>query len=124
MQTVTLNGKEFKLSFNMAAAISYERMTGNSFFGDIEKFESGKIEPLANIGYAMIAANNDTIHVPEFDEFTQGMVLGQEASDFFTAVSNEIVTALTPAKGDRKPAKKGKGKKTGEDDKGEEQKND
>lgn len=115
MQTVQLNGKEFKLSFNMAAAIAYERLTGNSFFGDIEKFESGKIEPLVNIGYAMMIANNDTIHVPEFDDFTKGMVFGDEATAFFKAVSDEIVGALTPAKGDPKP-KKGKGKKDGGDD--------
>ena len=107
MQTITLNGKEYKLAFNLAAGIAFEQITGNPIT-NLKQFATGHIAPLVALGYAMLFANNKTEEVPEFEEWTRTLDFGPETTDFFNAINAELTTYFKPSKSEQKPDKKGK----------------
>jgi len=98
------------MSYNLAAAIAYERMTGRNPL-DLQQFNEGKIEPVVRLGYCMIVGINDTIDLPDYGNFVQGIGLGQEFVDFINAITEEMKEYYDLQVGDKpkKPVKKGDG---------------
>ena len=112
MTTIIYKGKERKLSFNIAAAIAYERKTGRNFFNDLTAIQEGKLEQLITIGWCMLIANNDPHDIPDFEEFTQSMEFDEETTAFINGLSAELTSYFKPEAGE-KPKK---GKKSKADD--------
>ena len=66
MTQITINGKSFKLEYNLATAINFQRLTGINAF-EISKLE-GDLQLLSALGYGMLLANNPIEEVPTLDE--------------------------------------------------------
>ena len=124
MQTVKLQGKEFKLAFNFAAGIAYENFSGKSVL-DLKQFADGRLQTILGLGYCMILANNDPAIVPEWEDFTRDLTFGQEATDLFNAINAEISSYFKPLNAPKIGAKKTKkGKNEEKPQEESEQKND
>ena len=87
-KTITINGKEYAVVFNMQAMLNFEEIAGKSFFG--ENFNMLK-ERIAVVVAAVIAANPDTDL--QFSEIINGADL-QGLKDLITAyaVVMELIT--------------------------------
>ena len=111
MRTIKFHGKDYQMSYNLAAAIAYERMTGRNPL-DLQQFNEGKIEPIVRLGYCMIVGIDDTIDLPDYGNFVQGIGLGDEFVAFINAITEEMKEYYDLQVGDKpqkEPTKKADG---------------
>ncbi len=111
MRTITLNGKEFKLAYNLKAACAYENMTGkNPFNTKQEDIASNELNYVVTVGYCMLLANNDPYNVPELEEFMTAFDNVSTTMELVTAINEEIQLYFRPTAKQVEATKK-KGKK-------------
>lgn len=100
MTQITINGKSFKLEYNLATAINFQRLTGINAF-EIQKLE-GDLQLLSALGYGMLLANNPIDEVPTLDEMLAALNNVKLVTDFFNAISKEMLAFYKYQKGDPK----------------------
>lgn len=113
MRTITLNGKEFKLAYNLRTACAYENMTGKNPFGQSEEeYKANELNTVVTIGYCMLLANNDPYDLPDMEEFMKNFDDVNKTLEFVNAVHAEINAYFRPTAPQKEQAKKAKkGKK-------------
>ena len=100
MTQITINGKSFKLEYNLATAINFQRLTGINAF-EISKLE-GDLQLISALGYGMILANNPIEEVPTLDELLSELNNVNLVTEFFNAISKEMLAFYKQQKGDQK----------------------
>ena len=101
MTQITINGKSFKLEYNLATAINFQRLTGINAF-EISKLE-GDLQLLSALGYGMLLANNPIEEVPTLDEMLASLNNVNLVTEFFNAISKEMLAFYKQPNGDPKP---------------------
>lgn len=99
-KTITICGKPLKLSYNLLAGITYEKMTGNNAL-DLSKFESRELAPIAEMGYCMLLASNDEKDVPSMEEVLRSFDSIESLNGFVEAVASELIAFFAPTKADQ-----------------------
>lgn len=102
MTKVKLNGQEYNLAMNWKAAIRFERETKKNAL-DIHNFDGGSLESIFQLGFAMVAANNPTAQIPDFDAFLDMIGNGEEDAQFINAIVKEYQDFILPKPGDQQP---------------------
>lgn len=105
MTQISINGKEYKLSFNMFSAITFERLTGHNAF-DMEYINGNQLQYSIYAAYAMLLANNDTSDMPDFDEWARSITSVDEMNQLLAKSAEEISAFYKPLPGDKKKSDK------------------
>ena len=100
MTKITINGKSFKLEYNLATAINFQRLTGINAF-EVSKLE-GDLQLISALGYGMLLANNPIEEVPTLDELLAALNSVNLVTEFFNAISKEMLEFYKQQKGDQK----------------------
>lgn len=100
MTQITINGKSFKLEYNLATAINFQRLTGINAF-EVSKLE-GDLQLISALGYGMLLANNPIDEVPTLDELLADLNNVNLVTEFFNAISKEMLAFYQQQKGDQK----------------------
>lgn len=108
MQTITLNGKEYRLAYTMATAIAYERLTGKSAL-DLAQFapdDKGHInlEAILDLALCMLISSNDDDIITDKGAFLQSISSAEQMNELITKTAFAINAFFTPQKGDKQPA--------------------
>lgn len=108
MKTITICGKELRLGCNMATLVAYEQMTDASAL-DPTQFSSGKLEPIVQLGFAMLISNNNEEDVPEIKDMMKGLSTQESIREFVETVTDEYLAFIKPMPGDKKEDDKPEG---------------
>ena len=100
MTQITINGKSFKLEYNLATAINFQRLTGINAF-EVSKIE-GDLQLISALGYGMLLANNPIEEVPTLDEMLAALNNVNLVAEFFSTISKEMLAFYQQQKGDTK----------------------
>ena len=100
MTQITINGNSFKLEYNLATAINFQRFTGINAF-EVSKLE-GDLQLISALGYGMLLANNPIEEVPTLDELLADLNNVKLVEEFFNAISKEMLAFYKQQKGDPK----------------------
>lgn len=109
MTQIQINGKDYKMSYNLSTAIAYERMTGKNPL-QLEQF-THELEAVSTIAYCMLLSNNDPIDVPDYEEFVKIISDAETLTEIINAASLEMQSFFVPKKVSKKDTKKKKQKK-------------
>ena len=97
MAKITLCGKELTLAYTLHAAVSYEKMTGNSAL-DLAQFQSGQIAPIVELGYCMLLGCNPENEVPKLEDMLRDCNTVEKMTAFTKTVTDELIAFYQPDK--------------------------
>ena len=105
--TITLQGRQYTLAFNMATAIAYERLTGKSAF-DLKQFTpddtGAHMEAIFDLALCMLIANNGDDCINDKGAFLLSITTIEEMNAVISATADALNAFFRPQKGDITPS--------------------
>lgn len=96
MRTVTVQGKELKVAYNLKGLFVYEEITGHPYSG-------GKLVDTYMLLYSMLLANNEEFSL-SFDEFINECDTDMNIYRVFVEVMNDEAKRVEAYNNDKKKA--------------------
>lgn len=99
MTQITLNGKTYKLGFNLATWLAYEQATGHSIIEDLAKIHddlnNGRYEGIIKVAVLELSTSNMNEEI-NVDEVMSGLDNQEKTIELINAASTEMLAYINP----------------------------